>query len=288
MTKPQPDDDGRPLRVVVADDEPAALDKMTRLLKAHSDITLVAAVSNGTEAVDAIREHEPDIVFLDIRMPNLDGFGVVEKTQSGGARFHTVCVTASDEYAVQAFDVRALDYLLKPFDAGRLRSALDRAKAQLELESQAGTKEPASPIGQVAASLREGASETELEKQPHSGYLQRLVIRSVGGTQVVRMAEIEWIEAYGNYVRLHAGGTQTLARDTLRRLSARLDPSVFCRIHRSAIVNIDKVRHIRPALSGDSVIRLDSGIRLRLSRSYRAELTRRMSEMRNDPPALLR
>ena len=263
------------LRVLVADDEPAARDKLRRLLKKHDDVELVGAVSNGTEATQAIAALSPNVVLLDIRMPELDGFSVIARSKASAA-FYTIFVTAYDEYAIRAFDVRALDYLLKPFDAARLAAALRRARDQIELTRRAETSEQGEVAAAVIAQLAPPASEADID-EASVGYLERICIRSLGRTQIVRVAAIEWIEAYGNYVRLHALGEHPLARDTLSGLVARLDPSKFCRIHRSAVVNIDKVRDMRPTTSGDYIVRLDSGVRLRLSRGYRAELLGRMS-----------
>lgn len=263
------------LRVLVADDEPAARDKLRRLLKEHEDVELVGTVANGAEATRAIATLSPNLVLLDIRMPELDGFSVIER--STASMFYTIFVTAYDEYAIRAFDVRALDYLLKPFDAARLTAALRRAREQIELTRLAEGGEHDEAPAAVIEQLAPPASEAEIE-EAGAGYLERICIRSLGRTQIVRVAAIEWIEAYGNYVRLHAVGEHPLARDTLTRLVSRLDPTMFCRIHRSAVVNIDKVREIRPTTSGDYIVRLDSGIRLRLSRGYRAGLLARMSK----------
>ncbi len=259
------------LRVVIADDEPAARDKLRRLLEAQPGVELVGAASNGAEAARCIVSLAPDVVLLDIRMPEMDGFAVLEQTKRKTLKpFHTVFVTAYDEYAIRAFGVRALDYLLKPFDAARLGEALARAREVVARGAHDGER-----VRHVLEQLRAPTSQAELDDEP-PGYLTRICIKSIGRMQIVRVAEVEWIEAYGNYVRLHTADDHPLARNTLRSLEERLDPSTFCRTHRGAIVNLTKIRDMRPTVSGDYVIRLESGVRLRLSRGYRAELLRRM------------
>jgi two-component system LytT family response regulator len=272
MTSPRPD--GK-LRVLVADDEPAARDKVVRLLGAHADVTVAGTVSNGVDAARAIRTLSPDVVLLDIRMPELDGFQVVSAVGENDVRPHIVFVTAYDEYAIRAFEVRAIDYILKPFDATRLAETLDRVRRQVELERRSETAE----MSQTLADLTAPTTEAELEQSPGQRHLERICIKSIGRLQFVRMSDVEWIEAYGNYVRLHTPTEHPLARHTIRYLSERLDPQTFCRIHRSAIANLERIREMTPTVSGDYVVRMASGMRLRLSRSYRAEVVRRLAEL---------
>ena len=272
MTSPAPNG---ALRVLVADDEPAARDKLVRLLGGHGDVIVAGTASNGIEAAQAIRELEPDVVLLDIRMPELDGLEVVDEVGRDEAiRTHVVFVTAYDEYAIRAFEVRALDYILKPFDAARLAETLDRVRRQVELERRSGSE-----IKRTLSQLAAPAAEAELEHSPGQRHLERICIKSVGKVQFIRMSDVEWIEAYGNYVRLHAPNEHPLARHTIRHLAERLDPRKFCRIHRSAIANLERIREMTPTVSGDYVIRMASGIRLRLSRSFRAEVVRRLGEL---------
>jgi two-component system LytT family response regulator len=273
MTSPAPDG---ALRVLVADDEPAARDKLRRLLGAHADVVVVGTASNGVEAARAIRELAPDVVLLDIKMPELDGLEVVDAMGHGDSmRMHLVFVTAYDEYAIRAFEVRALDYILKPFDAARLAETLDRVRRQVDLERRSGGLALTRTLPQLSAPT----TEAELENAPGQRHLERICIRSVGRVQFIRMSDVEWIEAYGNYVRLHAPTEHPLARHTIRYLAERLDPKQFCRVHRSAIANIERIRQMTPTVSGDYVIRMASGIRLRLSRSFRAEVVRRLGEL---------
>jgi two-component system LytT family response regulator len=263
------------LRVLVADDEPAARDKLVRLLGAHSDVTVAGIAANGADAARAIRELAPDVVLLDIRMPELDGLEVVDDVSRDGVATHVVFVTAYDEYAIRAFEVRALDYILKPFDAARLAETLDRLRRQVELERRPG----AADIRRTIADLAAPSTEAELEHAPGQAHLERICIKSIGRVQFIRMSDVEWIEAYGNYVRLHTPTEHPLARHTIRYLSERLDPGKFCRIHRSAIANLERIREMTPTVSGDYVVRMASGLRLRLSRSYRAEVVRRLGEL---------
>ena len=273
MTSPAP---SSTLRVLIADDEPAARDKLSRLLGAHPDIVVAGTASNGIEAARAVRQLAPDVVLLDIRMPELDGFEVVDEVgRDGPIGTHVVFVTAYDEYAIRAFEVRALDYILKPFDAARLSETLDRVRRQVDLERRSGGIEVKTALADLAAPT----TEAELEHAPGQKHLERICIKSIGRVQFIRMSDVEWVEAYGNYVRLHAPNEHPLARHTIRHLAERLDPRKFCRIHRSAIANLERIREMTPTVSGDYVIRMASGIRLRLSRSFRAEVVRRLGEL---------
>ena len=259
------------LRVFIADDEADARDKLRRLLARNLDTLLVGEATNGLETVERVRALRPDLVLLDIRMPALDGLRAVEIL---GAHLPSspkvVFVTAYDEYAVRAFEVRAFDYLLKPFDAERLDAALERVRRQIDLEHR--------PEASALQSLFD-----RLQDAPHAEsvprgekYLERVCIQSAGRVEIVRMSDVEWIEACGNYARLHTPAGRPMLREPLRSLDEQLDPERFARIHRSAIVNLDRIREMRPTASGDYVVRLESGIRLRMSRSHRAEVDRRL------------
>jgi two-component system LytT family response regulator len=264
------------LRVLIADDERAARAKLVRLLEAHGDVEVVGEATNGREAVEAIRATAPDLVFLDIRMPELNGFQTLEALDATHtATPKIVFVTAFDEYAVRAFDVRAFDYLLKPYDGARLAAALDRVRAQAELEHRPSIE----ALRTVLDARHAIPLEATLEPNDPPHYLERICIRADGVVHIIRARDIEWVEAYGNYVRLHTATERPLARETIKRLADQLDPARFCRIHRSAIVNLDRIREMKPSVSGDHVIRLDSGIRLRLSRSFRAEVERRLRQL---------
>jgi two-component system LytT family response regulator len=252
------------IRVLVADDQPMARERLVSLLAAEPGIEVAGAAASGPETVDRIRETAPDLVFLDLQMPGMDGFGVIEAV--GVARMPpTVFVTAYDEYAVRAFEVQALDYLLKPFGRQRFQSALARARRHLDLERQG---DMAGRLAELLQTRRSAAPEGE-----------RLLVKSGGRVSFVDVDAIDWVEAEGNYVRLHAGDQAHLVRETMSNLIERIGPQRFFRIHRSRIVNIRKVKELLIAGGGDYQVVLIDGTTLGLSRLYRdaleEELTRR-------------
>jgi len=241
------------MRVLIVDDEPLAIAAIRNLLRSHPDVEIAGECQSGADAIAAIQSAPPDLVFLDVQMPEVDGFAVLEAI--GRDRMpHVVFVTAYDQYAVRAFEVHALDYLLKPFDRERFEEALERARRRLESHPQWTER--------VLAMLREGRSE----------YLERLIIRTGGRVFFVNAREIDWIEAQGNYVNLHAGANTWLFRESLGSLEARLDPRRFRRIHRSTMVNLDSIREMRPCFHGDYEVVLRNGITLKLSHRYRGNL----------------
>ncbi|HEX4355222.1 MAG TPA: response regulator, partial [Polyangiales bacterium] len=246
------------IRAVIADDELAARSKLRRLLAAHRDIVVVDEVMTGAEAIDAVRRHAPDVLFLDIRMPEIDGLTALA-TFDGDARPLVVFVTAYDAYAVRAFAEHALDYLLKPFDAERLATSLDRVRERRELEGRPS----ADAMREIIARVQEDAREPTPPANGDGEYLRRITVRSTGKIEIVLVSEIEWIEAAGNYVRLHTPGARPLLRQTMRNISEQLDPARFARIHRGALVNLDAIVKMEPLVSGDSIVRLRSGMRLR-------------------------
>ncbi|HXE57804.1 MAG TPA: LytTR family DNA-binding domain-containing protein [Gemmatimonadales bacterium] len=250
-------------RVVIADDEPFARERLRMLLAPHDGWTVVAECEHGAEAVEAILRERPDLVFLDVRMPELSGLEVAEALEArlrGSARVPAVVfVTAHEEFALKAFEVRALDYLLKPVDAGRLARTLERVAERLD--------------GAPAAALDAGLREVLAALDPSAAYPRRFLVRGVRGElYFVRAADIDWAEARGNYVRLHAGGQAHLVRDTMQAFEAKLDPATFVRVHRSAIVNLDHVRKLEPYARGEYVVTLRDGTRLRTSRVHGARL----------------
>jgi two-component system LytT family response regulator len=263
------------------DDEPLARQRLRSLLKNEPDFEIVSECANGREAVAAIRDLEPDLVFLDVQMPGMNGFGVLEAV--GPDRMPPVIfVTAYDSYALRAFEVHALDYLLKPFDRDRFGKALKRVKEEMSarmnqqageklaaLLEQARTDEP----GSLAGKLKE-ASSKHLQEEVQKGRksLDRLVIKSAGRVFFLRADEIDWIEAAGNYLRLHSGGETHLLRDTMNNLEARLNPAKFVRIHRSTIVNLERIKELNLMFHGDYLVVLQDGTELTLSRSYRPKL----------------
>jgi two-component system LytT family response regulator len=253
--------DAAPVRVLIADDEPLARERLRTLLGGESWVQLVAECSDGLQAVDAIRRHHPDLAFLDVQMPGASGFDVIARI--GHARMPLVVfVTAFDSYALRAFEVHALDYLLKPFDRDRFRQTLTRARQQLERRTNG-------EFERRLLALMQGL-------RPHANRLERFVIKSGGRVFFVRSDEIDWIEAAGNYVKLHVGGEAHLFRETMSALEAQLDPDRFYRIHRSHIVNIERVKELQPWFNGEYVVFLKSGARLTLSRGYREKLQERI------------
>jgi two-component system LytT family response regulator len=246
------------IRTLIVDDEPLARERIKRFLADERDLELVGECAEGREAVAAILTLKPDLVFLDIQIPELDGFDVLKAV--GIAQMPAVIfVTAYDRYALQAFDVNALDYLLKPYNHERFRKAVERARAHLSN----GTK------GELNERLLSLLENFKTEPPRH---LERLMIKSSGRVFFLRTDELDWIEAEGNYLRLHAGKDSHLLRETMNRLASKLDPDKFLRIHRSTLVNIERIKELQPLFSGDYVVILRDGKQLTLSRSYRDKL----------------
>lgn len=253
-----------PMRVLIADDEPPARSRLRHLLTRHEDIEIVGESATGSQTVAAIRCRAPDLVFLDVQMPDLDGFGVVREI--GPESMPTVIfVTAFDHYALRAFEACALDYLLKPFDDDRFSQALQRAREAVRRARLDGL------CGKLQALL--GAT-AQASPEPEEDAADRLVIRSAGRVLFVETRDVDWIEAAGSYVRLHVGARSHLLRQTLNRLETELDQDRFLRIHRSTMVNRTRVRELRPRSHGESVVILQDGTELKLSRSYRDRLDR--------------
>ncbi len=245
------------IRALIVDDEPLARERIRALLRGDPEVEIVGECADGRRAVAAIQKHAPDLVFLDVQMPHLDGFGVLEAV--GPERIPAVIfVTAYDQYALRAFEVHALDYLLKPFDRARFEKALQRARTRMERRDS----------GEINAKLL--ALLEDLRKGPRR--LERLVIKTSGRIYFLPVREIDWIEAAGNYVRLHSGGQAHMIRETMAALETKLDPHKFLRIHRSTIVNIERIKELQPWFHGDYAVLLDDGARLTLSRSYRERL----------------
>ena len=247
-----------PTRILIVDDEPLARERIRTLLAERTDVETVGECRDGQEAVEAIHSLAPDLVFLDVQMPELDGFGVIEAV-GAEAMPAVIFVTAYDQHALRAFEVHALDYLLKPFDIERFNEALDRALRLLDHRSDA--------VSQKLARLLD-----DLGTAP--SHLDRLMIKSRARIYFVRVDEIDWIEAAGNYLRLHTGTDTHLLRQTMTRMEDQLDPNQFIRIHRSTIVNVDRVKELQSLFSGDYEVTLTDGTKLTLSRSYRDRLDR--------------
>ena len=250
------------IRTLVVDDEPLARERLTSLLAAEPDIETIGQCRDGEEAVRAIMDHTPDLVFLDVQMPAMNGFDVIEAV--GSERMPLVIfVTAYDQHALKAFQVRALDYVLKPFDRERFQEALQRARAHIQRDE---TGDLGRRLLALVKDLRRDQPKTD-----------RLVVKSGGRLFFLRTDEIDWIEAAGNYVRLHVGTTSHLLRETMNAIEGRLDPEKFFRIHRSRIVNMERIQEMQPWLNGEYAVVLRTGTRLTLSRGYREKLQERLA-----------
>ena len=234
------------IRVVIADDEPMARRRLVRLLQHEPDVEIIAQCVGGLSAVEVINGNRVDLAFVDVQMPDLDGFGVLEQIEMDKLPY-VVFVTAFDQFAIRAFDVNAMDYLLKPYDTGRFQKAMDRARQRI-----------------VAAAA--AANDTSANRSAH---LERIAVPVGGGVRIVRTRDIESFETDGNYLRLNAAGSRYMLRKTAAELEAKLDPRHFIRIHRRFIVNIDKVHEVQPWFSGDAIVVMQSGSKLRLSRTHR-------------------
>lgn len=245
------------LRTLIVDDEPLAREGVRMLLANDPEITSVNECADGRAAVNMIIETKPDLIFLDVQMPELDGFEVLE-TVGIDRMPNIIFVTAYDKYALQAFEVHALDYLLKPYTNERFFSALKRAKAQIQLS---GDDKINGQLSALLNHLKRGGDR-----------LERLVVKTAGRISFVNVEEIDWIEAADTYVRLHVRRESHLVRGTMSGLEAKLDPHKFLRIHRSIIVNLSRVKELQPLFHGEYVIRLRDGTELSSGRSYRYKL----------------
>jgi two-component system, LytTR family, response regulator len=246
-----------PLTTLIVDDEPLARDGLRVLLSRDPEVSAIREARDGREAVAAIRESNPDLVFLDVQMPEMDGFEVVRKI---GAEHmpQLVFVTAYDQYAIQAFEINALDYLLKPVIEERFVKALVRAKSRI-------------PSSVAADSSRQIIGLLETIASPRS-YVKRLAVRSGGKTVFVDVEDVSWIEAAENYVELHAGRVSYLLHVTMSTLEKSLDPEIFLRIHRSIIVNLIRIKDLQSTAHGEYVITLRDGARLQSGRTYSSRL----------------
>jgi two-component system LytT family response regulator len=250
------------LTVLIVDDEPLAREKIRTLLESHPELECVGECANGAEAVADIERLTPHLVFLDVQMPEVDGFGVLAALDPGRLPA-VIFVTAYDRYALQAFEVNALDYLLKPFDRERFDRAVARAQAAL-----AGAREGS----ELSRRLLDLLQVLKRERR----HPERIVVRDAGRVFFLRTDEIDWIEAAGNYCCLHVGKQSHLLRETMKALESRLDPERFLRVHRSRIVNVDRIRELRPATHGEYLVRLADGTELATSRGYGDRIQRHL------------
>ena len=256
------------IRTLVVDDEPVARARVLSLLRDEADIEVVGECSTGPQAVSVIEATSPDLVFLDVQMPQMDGFALARSL--GHDMPVVVFVTAYDEYALQAFEIHALDYLLKPFSAERFKSALTHVRQHIARRQATATDR------QLPTRLPEPARPAS--EQGENPRRERLVIKSSGRIYFVRIQDIDWCEASGNYVRLHIGQQTHLVRGTMSHLESQLDTAQFVRIHRSAIVNVERIQELRSSFNGEYLITLHDKTRLTLSRGYRDGLQARLGK----------
>ena len=249
------------IRALLADDEPLARQRLRMLLQDADWLEVIGEAKDGASTVAAIEKLQPDLVFLDIEMPNGSGFDVIDTVGASKMPF-VIFVTAYDKYALKAFDVHAVDYLLKPFDRERFHEALARAKGQLERVT--------------SGELERRLLQLVQDLTPVQQRLERFVIKSGGRVFFVPTAEIDWIEAAGNYVKLHVGTDEHLFRETMNAIEAKLNPDAFYRIHRSHMVNVERIRELQPWFNGEYVVFLKNGTQLTLSRGYREKLQERI------------
>ena len=251
------------IKTLIVDDEPLARERLAGLLGLETDIEIVAQCRDGEEAVMAVQDHSPDLMFLDVQMPQMNGFDVIDAV--GPERMPLVIfVTAYDQHAIRAFDANALDYLLKPYSDERFEAAMARAKSRLD---ERNLREFGRRMLQMVSKI-----------PPQSRRWDRFVVKSAGSTRFLRVAEIDWIEAAGVYVTLHVAGKDFLYRASLTELAEKLDPQRFIRVHRSAIVNIESIVQLEPATHGEFEVVLKNGSRTRVSRTYRAQLEQRLGQ----------
>jgi two-component system LytT family response regulator len=262
------------LRVAIVDDEPLGRERIRALLAGETQITLAGEYSTGEAAVAGTADSPPDVIFLDVQMPGLDGFGVVQLLQQvvdPGQLPVIVFVTAYDEYALRAFEVSAVDYLLKPFDRARFGDALSRARTRVrERKMASGAGEDG--VAQLLEQVRELRAQHDAAHSEQMRAEARFVVRSASKLFFVRAADVDWISSDGNYARLYTGGKTHLVRETLKSVESRLHPRQFVRVHRSAIINVDRVAVLQPHGHGEYVVTMKDGSRLTSSRAHSAKL----------------
>ena len=251
------------IRTLIVDDEVLARENVEALLRSDPEIQIVAQCSNGAQAVEAIKQHQPDLLFLDVQMPGLSGFDVLGKIPAKLLP-HVVFVTAYDHFALRAFEVQAVDYVLKPFNRARFAEALARAKGAVRDHDRQGLARRLDEVMAAMQRLREGA---EAAPKPREGD-GRLFIRCDGEIHVMDSEDILWIESDGDYVRLHVTDKSRFVRMSLHRMLEKLDPAHFVRIHRSTIVNLRHMKKASPALYGEYTVELTNGTKLKVSRTF--------------------
>jgi two-component system, LytTR family, response regulator len=265
------------VRALVVDDEAVARRRVSRLLAERDDVAVIGECSGGEAAVEAINRLQPDLVFLDVQMPDLDGFAVLRRIEP--ARLPAVVfVTAYDQYALRAFEACAIDYLLKPYEADRFAQAVDRAIQWIAKGTPSEQEERLKRLLREALQADRSASPEQASGglAAPGGRIDRFMVKRGGKAQFVKAMDVDWLESDGNYVNLHVGKTSHLVRGTIAACAERLDPRQFVRIHRRYIVNVDRVKEVQPWFGGDYVILLEDGHKLRLSRNFREHFQSRM------------
>lgn len=249
------------IRALIVDDEPWARRRIATLLAAEPDLEVVGECEDGAEAIAKINELAPDLVFLDVQMPEISGFDVIEAI-GPECMPRVIFATAYESYALRAFEAQALDYLLKPFDEERFRKALERARKELRRADGGMGAELRALIESLGGARR---------------HLRRLLVRTSGRVLFLKVGEIDWLEAADNYVAIHVGQSTHLLRETLQSLEQKLDPDQFARVHRSLIVNLDRVKELQPWFKGEQALLLKDGTRLTVGRAFRARIERLMA-----------
>lgn len=250
------------IRAIIVDDEPTARRGVRLLLEKDGQVDVVGEAATGEEAVELMRREKPQLAFLDVQMPGSDGFEALKQIDPAEAPA-VVFVTAYDEHALRAFEVNAVDYLLKPYDDARFAAALQRAKDDVRRRQ---TENVNARLTQLLDYLQQNAASAAAPKEEAPG--ERILVKSSGEIFFLKAEEIDWIEAEGDYMKFHVAGRTHLMRETMARLEARLDPKRFIRIHRSTIVNIDRLRKLSPSFAGEYAVVLHDGTKLKLSRGY--------------------
>ena len=242
------------IKAIIVDDEPLARERVIQLLSQESDVEIAAACADGLAAISAINEHHPDLIFLDVQMPEVSGFDVLRELDAETMPA-VIFVTAYDQYTIQAFDESAVDYLLKPFGEERFRQAVSRARQRLRPESE-------NHYGERLLRLLDHFNLTR-------GFLERLIVSHNNRMILIPVNDVDWVDTYGNYLKIHTNARTYLLRETMENLASRVDPEKFLRIHRSTLVNLDRIKELQPMFGGQYTIVLHGGTELTLSRNYR-------------------
>lgn len=255
-----------PVKVVIVDDEPLARRRSARLLREREDVEIVAQCSGGSEAVESIREHGPDLVLLDIQMPDIDGFAVI--TEVGTDRMpQVVFVTAYDQHAIRAFDVNAVDYVVKPYTSERFHEAVNRAMTRIASRSESAESTSEEEVRLLSILERVTANDVAGS--------DRIIVRDRDRTRLVRARDVDWVESEANYVRLHVGTASYLIRGNLGKLEEKLAGFGFVRVHRRFLVNVERVTEVQPWFGGDAILILANNTKVRLSRTFKEPFERR-------------